>query len=93
MLNRILSLIDRIAGTWLDWRTEQVVRSSTINLGIKKVEVGHDGLEMVLMGPAVFTFAEQCAAILNQQNAENYVETHIQPRLDRGLRPIRLTIH
>lgn len=36
--------------------------------------------------------AQDMASLLNKNNAKNYIELDVMPRLDRNLRPIRLTV-
>lgn len=94
-MNRIFDVLDLIASRWLDWRTSQAVQSANARgemLNLKRATVENGTLDMVMAGPAVIELVNDAAAILNQQNAKNYVEFEMMPRLDRAARPIRVTI-
>jgi hypothetical protein len=90
----ILNLIDRLAGRWIDFRIEQ---AATKNPGIgefklKKVEFDENGFHMIASFPGVVMIADEAAAMLDANDARSYVEFDMMPRLDRGKRPIRITV-
>ena len=91
----MLKLLDRLAGCWLDWRTDQAVKRfppELLELNLHKVKAGENGWQVVMSAPAVVVLADQAAALLNAEHAENYVQFDMMPRLDRGKPPIRITV-
>lgn len=90
-----MNIIDRLAIKWVDWRTDRAVRDSGYDeeFGIKRVELTSDGVfEGTFVTPAIAVMAQEAAAMLDTANAENYVQFDMLPRLDRGLKPIRVTV-
>lgn len=90
----MLTLIDKLAGWWLDWRFKQFAEIPTElgNFELKKVVLEDDGLTVEGVSPVVAVLAEQAAMMLQKGNAENYLEFDMMPRLDRGLKMIRVTV-
>lgn len=90
----MLSLIDKAAGKWLDWRMDREIRKSGYDegFGLKKVEVKDGEFQGTFVTPAVAIMAQEGAEMLEAANADNYVQFDMMPRLDRGLKPIRVTI-
>jgi hypothetical protein len=96
MLQRLL---DRLACWWLDYRQDQRVRTMkhdhpelAVEPGLKRVEIGSHEWEMVATHPGVYMMADEMAAFLEANNAKNYCEFDMMPRLDRGTHPIRVTV-
>ena len=51
----MLKLLDRLAGCWLDWRTDQAVKRfppELLELNLHKVKAGDKGGEGVMSAPA-----------------------------------------
>jgi hypothetical protein len=90
----MLHLIDRLAGRWLDWRTDRKVRKNPDlqDFKVHSLDVTGKSVELVASTHAVAMMADQAATFLNENDAENYVQFDMMPRLDRGLRPIRVTV-
>ena len=91
----ILNLLDQLAGKWLEWRTERAIQTNPLYLefGLQKVEVSENGMyEGTFVSPAAAILADEASKMLNAANAENYIQFDMMPRLDRGLRPIRVTV-
>lgn len=91
----MLTLIDRLAGWWLDMR----MRSGTGKLNpelteitFTKAVIEEDGLSVEGISPMIAVFAEEAAKMLDKRNAKNYLEINMFPRVDRQLRGIRLTV-
>lgn len=64
----MLKLLDRLAGCWLDWRTDQAVKRfppELLELNLHKVKAGENGWQVVMSAPAVVVLADQAAALLN----------------------------
>lgn len=105
-MERVLQLIDRAAGKWLDWRLDNHIHSDDELAGMgftkaelddeqvlfKKAEVTEDGFQATYIAPSVAFLAHEAALMLDKSNARNYVQFDMMPRLDRGLRPIRVTV-
>jgi len=87
-------MIDRLAGWWLDWRIDRAVaRNPELQkAGFKRAEVDENGFHLVASFPGVYLLADEAAAMLEANNAENYVQFDMLPRADRHLRPIRITV-
>lgn len=90
----MLDLIDKLVGWWLDWRTDRAVAASPElqRAGFKRAEVDGDGFHLIASFPGVWILADQAAALLDANNAENYVQFDMLPRADRHLKPIRITV-
>lgn len=90
----MLALIDILAGLWLNWRMDREVnRNNRVGeMNLQKVEFDENGFHLIASFPGVVLLADEAAAMLNANNAENYVEFDMMPRLDRGKRPIRVTV-
>ncbi len=90
----MLRLLDKLAGWYLDWRVHRAVSNDPElkQFQLHKAEMTEHGLEIVAHAPAVTILADQAAALLEANNARNYIQFDMMPRPDRGLRPIRITI-
>ena len=91
----MIELIDKLAGRWMDWRSDQAVQElppELKELNLHRANVEDGSLQLVMTSPAIIYMVDEAAAMLNSQNAENYVQFDMMPRLDRGLRPIRITV-
>jgi len=90
----MLRMIDRLAGWWLDWRMDRIIKNhpAAQELGLKRAEVDETGYEIIVTSPDIIYLADQAADLLESQGAENYVQFDMMPRADRGLRPIRVTV-
>ena len=49
-------------------------------------------LNIVYEFPGIAALVSEAGAFLDKYHAENYVQFDAMPRLDRGLKPIRVTI-
>lgn len=94
LLAVLLSAVDRLAGWWLDWRMTRAIASQPdlARFDLRKVEASAKGWEIEAFAPAVPILAGQCARLMAHYGAQNYIEFELLPRLDRGLRPIVMTI-
>jgi len=100
----MLRVIDRLAGRWFDWRQDREIAKvpEIRDLGFHKAEVTEDGAFLFQLvggqregGPvstAIAYMADEAAAMLQANKAENYVQFDMMPRLDREVRPIRVTV-
>lgn len=97
-MKRLFELLDKIAGRWLDWHADYAIHHNPempqmmAELGLKKFEVGQGRIDATFFTPAAAILADGMAQMLNAANAENYVQFDMLPRLDRGLRPVRVTV-
>ena len=87
-------LIDRFAGWWLNLRMTQYIagKPELQDFNLKEARFDVDDFHMIASFPGVVILAEQCSQMLEANNAKNYVEFDMMPRLDRGIRPIRVTV-
>lgn len=87
-------MIDSLAGKWLDWRMGSAINADPEleEMQFKRMEVTEGGYTLVAMHPAIAVLAADAAQLLNDAKAENYVQFDMMPRLDRGIRPIRVTV-
>lgn len=90
----MLTLIDRLAGWWLDMRLDRATRvdPELTRLDIKKAAFEDDGLTVEGVSPVIALFAEEAARMLDKAKAENYLQFDMMPRLDRGMKWIRVTV-
>jgi len=88
------AVLDWLAGRQIDWRLDCATGGDPElrQFNLKKIEHGRDGWEILAFAPAVAILAEQAAVLLEAKNAKNYVQFDMMPRLDRGLRPVRVTV-
>ena len=93
-MTALIQLLDKFACWWLDKRMDSQIRDSPElqELGIKKVEFDANGFHAIASFPGVVILADEAAALLEANGARNYVEFEMLPRLDRGKRPIRITV-
>jgi hypothetical protein len=94
LLAVLLSLLDRLAGWWLNWRMTRAIagQPDLARFDLHHVEASAGKWEIEAFAPFVPVLAEQCARLMTELGAQNYVEFELLPRLDRGLRPIVMTI-
>ena len=94
LLAVLLSAVDRLAGWWLDWRMTRALAADPelSKMGFHKAAATQTGCEIEAISPAVPILADQCARLMTQAGAQNYVEFELLPRLDRGLRPVVITV-
>jgi len=90
----ILRLLDKLAGRWLDWRTDRAITSDPElqKFKLHRVGINSNGIEIMAYAPGIAIFADQASELLNAAHAKNYVQFDMLPRLDRGLRPVRVTV-
>ena len=93
-MKNILSLIDKAAGKWLDYRTEWRIKndSEMSNIFFHDISINKSGMETTIVSPAIAVMADEAASMLDASNAKNYIQFDMLPRVDRGLRPIRVTV-
>lgn len=92
----MLALIDRAAAWWLNKRIDAQAEAASQATGVKfhKASMDASGFNVTLIAPDLLLLIEQAAGLLNQQNAENYVQFDMIPRLSRQPypRPVRVTV-
>ena len=90
----MLSLIDKLAGKWLDWRTEKLAKCDPelSEMHLHSVEIKNGGMEAAIISPAIAHLADMMSELLENNHAENFVSFELLPRLDRGKRPILVTV-
>lgn len=94
MLQELLTFIDRMCGAWLDWRMTQLIAHDLelSKFEFKKAEFTPDGFTTTGISPMAAIIANEAAQMLNRVGAENFITFDMMPRLDRGLRPVRMTV-
>lgn len=91
----MLQLIDRLACWWMDYRMAQAVEAlpdEQKEFGLKRANYADGTLELLMTAPAIVALADQAAALLDKNQAENFVTFEMMPRLDRGKRPITVIV-
>lgn len=90
----MLNLLDRLAGWWLDWRTDRAIANNPElrEAGFKRAEFDESGFHLIASFPGISTLADQTASMLEANNALNYVQFDMLPRADRHLPPVRVTV-
>lgn len=93
ILDKLFSQLDRLACKWLDKRMDQVIRNGDPELqkfDLHRAEYRPGSREIIAFAPSVVVLADQAAKLL--KGSENYIEFDMMPRLDRGMRPVRVTV-
>ncbi len=91
----MLHLLDKLAGWWIDWRTDQAAKTKPDiqEFNLQRYDQTTPGsYEIFALAPGIVILADQAAELLKANNAENYVQFDMMPRLDRGLSAIRVTV-
>jgi len=96
----MLTLIDKLAGKWMDMRTRQAIKSTHkakeaeefTKLEIKDIKFDDGYISIKGVSPAIAIMADHAAQMLQKWEAKNYVQFDMFPRPDRSLRPIRVTV-
>ena len=89
----MFEILDRLAGWWLDWRTEKkIMADPSLRESLKEFHYHRNGAEMTFISPAIAVMADEASQMLERNHAENYVQFDMMPRVDRGLRPVRVTV-
>lgn len=92
---RLLTIIDKLSGLWMDWRMSRAVKNlppEMRELNLHRVQADTREFEIVMTAPAIVYLADQAAELLQQQNAKNYIQFDMMPRLDRCKPPVRVTV-
>ncbi len=93
-----LKLIDKLAAGWINWRMYRVASKDPdwkelTELHIKSIEVTDtNGINILGTAPAVAYLADEAAELLTKNDAKNFIQFDMMPRIDRGLKPIRVTV-
>lgn len=90
----MLTLIDKLAAAWLDWRTGRMIDADPAlqRLELRRVEIDTNGWTMTGISPTIAILAEEASAMLNAAEAENYLQFDMLPRADRNMRAVRITV-
>jgi hypothetical protein len=95
----MVNWIDKLAGWWLDGRTRANIRgfNAENKASFRKfnAEIDEDGnytINAFVEHPSVAILAEDACAILEDAGGANYLEISLMPRIDKGRRPIVLTL-
>jgi len=85
----MLGWIDKLAGRWLDYRMRGRIQS---DVRLKEFSQKDNETRIWLTAPGIVDLADQCAALLDEYHAQNYLEFKMLPRLDRGVFPMVVTV-
>lgn len=91
-MDYILSVLDRIAGAWFNYRVRRKISDlpEYERPKITHAEMNARGAEFIAEFPAVATIAEEAARFLEKNAAENFVQFDFFPR--GMLRMVRVTV-
>lgn len=94
LIEKVLAKLERLCSWYLEWRTGQWVKKNPdlARFDLHRADFSQRDWSITALAPSVALLAEQGAALLDANEAKNYVEFELMPRLDRGLRPIRVTV-
>lgn len=90
-MNKLFDFIDSMAGKWLDWRNEKSIADDE-HFELIAAHIDKRATEITLAHPSIAIMAQEAAMMLNESNAENYVQFDMMPRADRKLPWIRVTV-
>lgn len=89
----VLEILDAIATHWLQWRTDRMIaKDPNAQAKFKKMAFDESGMNATFIHESIALLANDAAAMLNAANADNYLQFDMMPRLDRCMRPIRVTV-
>jgi hypothetical protein len=88
----MLKLIDRLARWWLNWRMEMLVKRTPSYSRFKQAEITPNGFSLVVDAPGIVELAQQAAALLDANDAENYVQFAMLPHLASEVKPVSITV-
>lgn len=62
----MLYLIDKLAGWWMDWRTDQAIKTNPDiqEFGLKRYDQAPGGYEIVAFAPGIALLADQAAEVV-----------------------------
>lgn len=90
-MNIIYQFIDKLAVAWIDYRTiKELDAIDDPFIKLEKIEISEDGFEAIGISPAIAYLAGECASMLEKNNADNYIQFDMKPKL--SLKPIRVTV-
>lgn len=89
--------VDALSERWIDWRYKQVARRDkdlVDDNDVKVVRYSADvnGVDLMLCHPHVAKIAADAVAMLEEGEADNYLEFNLRPRPTDGARWITLTV-
>lgn len=89
----IFTTFDNLCGKWLDYRTNQALEQVPVTgLEFFDIHANKKGVELLASHPVFASLAVECTDMLAKENAKNYLEMEVMPRLDRGTRAFVITI-
>jgi hypothetical protein len=97
MIN-LLEWLDKLAGRWLQWRYDWAcrhmpeIKAQVEQLGLKSVNTIPGGWEATFVTPAAAMIAADMAGMLDKAQAKNFIQFDFMPRLDRGMKAVRVTV-
>ncbi len=90
----IFRLLDGLAGHWLDWRLGCLVREHTAIDSVRYERTGVDRatFKITAAHESIALLASDAATLLQEHDAENFVQFDMMGRVDQTKRPIRVTV-
>lgn len=94
----MLNWIDKLASLWLDMRTRANMKQYNAENGTEFKSIKYDqggenySVNAIMEHPGVAIFAEEACSLLEKGGGKNYLEFTLMPRIDRGIRPIVITV-
>ena len=93
----LAELLDTLAHAWINHRYEQSAKlhaPELAELGLRRVQPTEDGRgwEATFITPAAALIANAMADMLDEAQAENFVTFDFLPKLERQMRPVRVTV-
>ena len=93
----LAELLDTLAHAWINQRYEQSAKlhaPELTELGLRRVQPTEDGRgwQATFITPAAALIANDMAALLDEAHAENFVTFDFLPKLERQMRPVRVTV-
>ncbi len=91
---KLLTIIDTLAGKWLNYRTVRSMKSAVVD----EPELLHleasleKGIDIAVAHPTFAILADELVNLLQENNAPNFLEMIVQPRIDRGQRTVVVTV-
>lgn len=89
-----MNIIDRLACWWINYRQDQELKNNSelSDLGIKRVDIEDGVFKVLLSHPSLYLLANEFASMLKEFGVENYISFDMMPRMDKGDRPVRVTL-
>jgi len=90
----LLSKVDGLAGRWLNWRTWQEIKAEAKDEAeLLSLEASREkGIELSVTHPNVANLFLELVSYLQSQDAPNFVQVEVKPRINVGKRNVVITV-